>query len=104
MKSIRGKIFLILDNSKVHHSIELNAWIGKRKRIKFFFLPAYSPDLNPDEHLNADVKQGVSSRVPAKTKEKLHTATEEHMQMLRNTPGRIVKYFEDPAISYASNA
>jgi transposase len=66
-----------------------------------FFLPAYSPDLNPDEHVNADVKYGVGSKSPVKTKENLRKATEAHMNMLKATPQRIEKYFDDPAIAYA---
>jgi transposase len=103
MKNAPNKIFLILDNAKVHHNKELTGWVNKRNdKIEFFYLPAYSHDLNPDEHINADVKQGVGSKVPVKTKEKSRQATEEHMQMLKKIPQRIVKYFKDPAISYAS--
>jgi hypothetical protein len=56
-----------------------------------------------DEHVNADVKYGVGSKTPKRTKEMLREATEEHMNMLRNTPKRIKRYFLDPAISYAAN-
>ncbi|MDR2479635.1 MAG: hypothetical protein LBD48_10025 [Treponema sp.] len=58
--------------------------------------------MNPDEHLNADVKQGVGERSPKKSKEGLRIATEEHMKMLNKTPQRIMKYFGDAAISYAA--
>jgi transposase len=100
----RRKVFLILDNAKPHHSKVLREWVEKTaKRIAVFYLPPYSPDLNPDEHVNADVKYGVGSRTPKKTEEALREATEEHMKMLRDTPERIIQYFLDPAISYAAN-
>jgi transposase len=96
------KVFLVLDNLKVHHSRLVKEWLGKHtEEIELFFLPAYSPDLNPDEHLNADVKQGVGSRAPVRTKNRLHTAITNHMNMLQRMPERICKYFQDPAISYA---
>jgi hypothetical protein len=66
------------------------------------YLPSYSPDLNPDEHLNADGKHEVGEKSPKKSKEGLRMATEEHMKMLNKTPQRIMKYFEDAAISYAA--
>jgi transposase len=104
---VRGKkrkVFLILDNAKTHHSKLLREWVEEnKKRIAVFYLPPYSPDLNPDEHVNADVKYGVGSRTPKRTKEGLREATEDHMNMLRKTPKRIKRYFLDPAIAYAAD-
>jgi len=48
------------------------------------------------------VKYGVGSKVPVRTKNKLRSAAESHMRMLEQRPERIIKYFEDPAISYAA--
>jgi len=63
-RDTRGKVFLILDNLKVHHSKPVKEWLEKWKdRIEFFYLPSYSPDLNPDEHLNAELKQGIGSKL-----------------------------------------
>jgi hypothetical protein len=59
--------------------------------------------LNPDEHTNADVKYGAGSKTPKRTHEDLGEETEEHMDMLNKTPGRIRRYFLDPAIAYAAN-
>lgn len=96
------KVFLVLDNLRVHHSKQVQAWVEKRQEeIELFYLPAYSPDLNPDEHLNSDVKYGVGSKAPVRTKNKLHEAAEAHMNMLKETPQRIQRYFDDPSISYA---
>jgi transposase len=95
---------LIVDNARTHRCKKLTEWVGKHKtRVELFYLPPYSPDLNPDEHLNADVKYGVGSRTPKRTKEGLRSATEEHMNMLNDNPKRITRYFLDPAIAYASN-
>ena len=96
-------LFLILDNAKTYHSKMLTEWVEKnRDKIELFYLPPYSPDLNPDEHINSDVKYGVGSKTPKKTKAELRAAAEEHMRILKRSPERIVKYFEDPAIQYAS--
>jgi transposase len=54
------KIFLILDNLRTHHSNKVKDWVEKRKdKIELFFLPPYSPELNPDELLNQDVKSNA---------------------------------------------
>jgi transposase len=100
----KRKVFLVLDNAKTHHSKLLTEWVEKNnERIALFYLPPYSPDLHPDEHVNADVKYGVGSKTPKRTKAMLRKATEEHMNMVRNTPKRIKRYFLDPAISYTAN-
>ena len=47
------KIFLIIDNLRVHKSKLVKQWVQAHKdRIELFFLPPYSPELNPDEYVN----------------------------------------------------
>jgi transposase len=58
-------VFLILDNLRVRHSKIVKAWVAERKeQIELFYLPSYSPQLNPEERLNANLKQEMSERVP----------------------------------------
>jgi len=55
-KASSTKVFLILDNLRVHHSKLVKEWLEVEKNhIEVFYLPAYSPDRNPDEYLNCDV-------------------------------------------------
>jgi len=50
--------FLICDNHSTHHAKLVKQWAAEhRAAIELFFLPAYSPHLNPDEYLNQDVKR-----------------------------------------------
>jgi transposase len=94
---------VIVDGAKVHHSLEVKDWLkGKEDRIEMYYLPPYSPDLNPDEHVNVDVKYGVGSKHPKRNRDELREATEEHMLLLESSPERIRRYFLDPAISFAS--
>ena len=56
IRSSHKKIFLILDNLRVHHNKLLQEWLTENKAfIEIFYLPSYSPDLNPDELLNRDL-------------------------------------------------
>jgi len=97
------KIFLILDNLRVHHSKPVRAWVAERKdKIELFYLPSYSPELNPEERLNADLKQAIGSQVPARTKSRLRAAATEHMQILEKSPERIKSYFQDRHVKYAA--
>jgi transposase len=103
IKYQRRKVFLIVDNARPHTSKILKKWLAENKqRIELYYLPSYSPDLNPDEHLNADVKYSVGSKHPKRTKEELRKAAEEHMCLLDRSPERIIRYFLDPAINYAA--
>jgi len=46
-----GKIYLIVDNAKYYHAKIVKVWRKKHGRIKFIFLPSYSPNLNLIERL-----------------------------------------------------
>ena len=103
IKDSKRKLFLILDNLRVHHSHMVEDWLKDHKtQIEIFFLPAYSPELNPDEYLNCDLKVGVHSKVPARTKEQLAKKTLSHLRKLQKLPGRVKNYFKHPKISYAA--
>ncbi len=58
VRQCKQKIFLIVDGHPVHRSRAVRQWLERyADRIRLFFLPAYSPELNPDELLNHDVKE-----------------------------------------------
>jgi transposase len=103
VKDAGRKVFLILDNLRVHHSKPVKSWVEERKdKIELFYLPSYSPELNPEERLNADLKYAIGSKVPVRTKAKLKAAATEHMQTLEQSPERVKKYFQDQRVKYAA--
>jgi len=103
IKDADRKVFLILDNLRVHHSKPVKAWLAERtQQIEVFYLPSYSPELNPEERLNADLKQAMGKRVPVRTKAKLRQAANEHMAMLEQSPERVMSFFQDPKVKYAA--
>lgn len=97
------KVFLVLDNLRVHHSHKVRDWLSEHEdQIELFFLPSYSPELNPDEYLNCDLKDGVHSGVPARSKDQLKNKAVSHLRMLQKRPDRVKKYFKHPKIAYAA--
>ncbi len=103
IKNRDRKIYLILDNLKVHHSKIVKKWVEKNKTtIELFFLPSYSPEKNPDEYLNCDLKQGLSQKPAPKNINKLQNHIKEHMDMLQNNQDRVKKYFNHKDIKYAA--
>jgi hypothetical protein len=103
IKSAGRKVFLVLDNLRVHHAKVFKAWLEKHEdEIEIFYLPSYSPELNPDEYLNCDLKAGVHSGKPARTKAQLKKKVVSHMRMLQKKSQRVAKYFEHEKIRYAA--
>lgn len=103
IKDADRKVFLILDNLRVHHAKKVRAWLAERSdRIEVFYLPSYSPDLNPDEYLKNDMKQGVSAKPDRREKGDMRHTALSHMRMLQQRPDRVRKYFPNEYINYAA--
>jgi transposase len=103
IKDTGRKVFLIVDNLKTHHSKVVKKWLQEHtEQIEVFYLPSYSPELNPDEYLNCDIKCAVHSCIPARNEKELKQKMVSHMRKLQKLPGRVRKYFEHPKIKYAA--
>ncbi len=103
IQSAKRKVYLILDNLRVHHAKVFKARLEERKdKIEVFYLPSYSPELNPDEYLNCDLKAGVHSGKPARNKKQLKRKVLSHMRMLQKKPSRVARYFRHRKIKYAA--
>jgi transposase len=97
------KIFLILDNLRVHHAKVVQQWLAKNaNKIEIFYLPSYSPELNPDELLHADLKQHVTTAAPAKTKIQLVKTASKSLRSIQKQPARVERYFLQPDVKYAA--
>ena len=103
IKQTGRKIFLVLDNLGVHHCKPVKTWLSEHiEQIEVFYLPSYSPELNPDERLNGDLKHAIATRVPCRSKDKLLQAATNHMTAIEKNPERIKSFFKDPKIAYAA--
>jgi transposase len=103
IKDSRGKVILILDNLRIHHSAPVKEWLkGREAEIEVHYLPSYSPDLNPEERLNADLKQRLRKSVQVRSKDRLRAAATKHMDEIVKSPSRIKSYFQDQAVKYAA--
>jgi hypothetical protein len=103
IKDAKKKVFLVVDNLSVHISKEVEAWLAQRKdRIELFTLPKYSPELNPDEYLNCDVKGNINDDGLPNSREELHSKLEDFMAKLAGLPQRIISYFKHRFIAYAA--
>ena len=93
------KVYLILDNLRVHHSKAVSAWVDEHKeKIRLFYLPPYSPEYNPDEYLNNDLKRNLGTQAMVKSVEELETNTREFMDKLFDDSDHVKSYFNHPAL------
>lgn len=97
------KVYLIVDNLRVHHAKLVKAWEEENKeKIKLFYLPAYSPDYNPDEYLNQDYKQSANKYELPTTQKQLRSNTEKYMLSLQKNPQKVANFFMHPKVQYAA--
>ena len=102
-KDAGRKVFLILDNLRVHHSQEVKKWLeDHREQIEVFHLPSYSPELNPDEYLNGNLKNKVHSGKPVRNREDLEKKTRSFMKTLIRRPEHVRNYFKHHKVAYAA--
>ena len=103
IQDARRKVFLILDRLPAHRARQTRDWLDQRRaKIEVFYLPPYSPELNPDEGLNADLKQAVTRKAPARSKPQLKRAAISHMRKLSKMPARIRSLFQHQQFRYAA--
>jgi len=102
-KQARRKVFVIVDRHPVHRSKKVRQWLEKNAaRIRLFFLPGYSPDLNPDEMVNQDVKSNAVGRKRAHNRPQLMRHVRRYLQRRRANPELVKRYFHEPSVRYAA--
>lgn len=102
IKTVHHKVFMILDNLPSHHNKTVKEWVSDNKsRIELFFLPSYSPDLNPDEYLNSDLKRTLRSKPREKKKGMMKKKVLSIMKSIQKRPDRVKTYFRAKSVRYA---
>lgn len=103
MHGRKTRVFLILDNLRVHHSRAVKKWLLKNEdKIAVSNLQSYSPELNPDELLNSDLKQRVAKAAPARTKMALTRTAIGALRRIQKRPERVENYFGQKDVCYAA--
>jgi len=103
LRGTTGKVFLIVDRLRAHMTPEIQKWVAARRdRIEVFYLPRYSPEVNPDEYLNNDLKGQVNKAgLPHDTKE-VRSRIQQFMRRLLHLPEHVMQYFCHPSAQYAA--
>ena len=103
LRQRKGKAFVIVDGHPVHKSRRVKQWVARQGgAVRLFLLPGYSPDLNPDELLNQDVKtNAVGRQRPADQAEMLATIRS-YVRSTQHRPDIIQAYFHHESVRYAA--
>lgn len=101
IKHSRRKVYLIMDNLRVHHSKEVTEWAKEHEdEISLFYLPPYSPEYNPDEYLNNDLKRTIGTQAMVKNIKELEFNTLNFMKKLKKNKPHIKRYFKHDKIKW----
>lgn len=101
-RQVDRPMFFIVDGHPVHRARAVKAWLAEpERRVKLFFLPGYSPELNPDELLNPDVKSHLGKRRPHTQRELIHTLRS-HLRRRQRQPHIVRNFFQEKHVRYAA--
>ena len=99
----RTPVFLIVDRHPVHRAKGVQAWLADRAaRIRLFFLPAYSPELHPDEYLNQDVKSNALGRHRPRHQAEMIGTIRTSLRRRQRRPAHVRSYFRAAPVQYAA--
>lgn len=99
----RRKVFLIVDGHPTHKAKVVKKWLDeKTDRIELFFLPAYSPELNPDELVNQDVKTNAVGKHRTLNVDQLENRVKNYLEKRKKDPEQVKKYFHGKHVKYAA--
>lgn len=105
IKQHSQKIYLIVDRYSVHTSNAVAKWAANHtSEITLFFLPPYSPELNPDELLNQDLKSNALRNRRPSSSEELLKRTRSFLRSKQRKPKKVARYFEAEFVKYAKAA
>ena len=102
VRSTKQKVYLIVDGHPAHKAGKVKKWVEKHKKsINVFYLPPYSPELNPDEMLNNDVKSNAVGRRRAGSIDEMMADVRGYLRSTQKRPEIVRSYFRAPMVQYA---
>lgn len=97
------KVFLIVDGGRIHTSRMTKRFVERTERLELFFLPPYSPELNPDEWVWKNVKNDRIGRQAARSHNELRLFAEAALHRLQKLPGLVRSFFADSHLAYITS-
>jgi len=105
MRDRRRPLYLILDSLPAHKAKLVSDYVkGTKGKLKFFFLPGYAPELNPDELVWSYMKRTGSAKRPLALNESLQERVEADLINIQNNPGLVRSFFKAPDVAYITDS
>lgn len=103
IKQAGRKVFLIVDGHPVHRAKIIQKWRAEHvDELEIFYLPGYSPELNPDELWNQDLKSNALGRRRPHTKSEMAADARSYARSTQRRPNVVCSYFQEEHVRYAS--
>lgn len=103
IKQVPHRVFLIVDEHPAHVAGQTKRWLKTHKeRIRIFFLPPYSPELNPDEYLNQDVKSNALGRRRPRDFKEMEAHLRGYLRSTQKMPAVVRRFFRHAKVRYAA--
>ena len=97
------KIMLIIDRHPAHRARIVRNWAAEhRELIELHLLPGYSPELNPAECLNQDVKSNALGRRRPHNLAQLTSNVRNYLRSRQRQPHRVARHFRERHVTYAA--
>jgi transposase len=94
-------VWLVVDGAKYHHSKATKEYVDSTDgKLRIIQLPAYSPELNPDEWVWRNIKTHHVGRSAARTRDEMRTVILDAVQRMRQIPSVVRGFFKDPHLAY----
>jgi len=104
LHDFRKPLDVIMDSHPSHVAKMVTTWLEDNKhRIRVHFLPGYAPDLNPDEHVWAQLK-GMFRRDPVHLDEDFIDAVRDSMDSIKKDRSLVQAFFKHPDVAYVREA
>jgi transposase len=103
VRQTKRPIYLIADGHPVHKAGRVKKWLrDHQEELRLFRLPAYSPELNPDELLNQDVKANTIGRQRPHDEAEMKAAIRGYLRSTQRQPQIVRNYFQEENVRYAA--
>ena len=101
-QEVSHPIWIVTDRYSVHRSKVVMEYLATTNgRIQIFFLPAYSPELNPVELIWNNIKPQKIARYLIQSAEELVERAKDLLESLKQMPDKVCAFFKKESVRYA---
>ena len=101
MRTRKKRVFLIVDGHPSHKAKVVKDYVNSTKgRIELYFLPPYSPDLNPDEFVWQHIKTHGLAKKPLRKNESLRTRVDQDLASIKDDRPLVRSFFFAESVAY----